>query len=252
MDIIAVADLLKGYNATIEKIDRTIHPQDDMFAKSPKGWDDYMYVGRSGIDVIATSLVLAPLQKVTSILDFGCGHGRVARHFPLFTPDAKLYFSDIDPTCWEFCASQFKGQGFPSVDNFADLTIPAKVDVIFLGSVFTHLDWNKSVTLWRKLFDALNPGGAIIATFRGALLYRMMLNDPDGLNTGGYYNPMLDAYRETGFGYQDYKGFKDWGQNIFSPGKIAELSGGDPAARLVGLKEVGWSNVHDVAVWTRK
>lgn len=251
MQFDAVNALLEKYRDRLSQLDKTTHPNDDMLKKSPKGWDDYETVGRSSVEWIAKALLFCKTQRVRSVLDFGSGHGRVARHIRLMLPDARMTFSDIDDEAWRFCARQFGGDGFASVEDFRDLKIPGKYDLIFLGSVFTHLSWDRSVTLWRKLFDSLEPGGAMIATFRGAMCHRIMLRDAPRLNMGGYYDPMLADYRATGFGYQDYKGFSNWGQNLFTPGKIAELADGAPNAQLAMLSEAAWANIHDLGVWTR-
>lgn len=251
MDISRVGALWAHYCSALPRIDRTIHENDDMFRTALRGWDDYLIVGQSSVDVILHALVLAKVPDVHRVLDFGCGHGRVARHLRLLFPEASLFFTDIDETAWGFCARQFQGEGFSSFDDFEQLALPGNIDVIFLGSVFTHLDWSRSRTLWSKLFEALEPGGALIATFRGSQTYRMMMRDPGRFNAGGYYEQLLEDYRHTGFGYQDYKGFVNWGQNLFSVGKVAELAEGHDRARLIGYKEWGWANIHDVAVWSK-
>lgn len=250
MDVTTVAELAAHYRAHALQLDRTIHDSDDMFLKD--GWDNYLLVGRSAIDVILDSLVAAPLTVVNSVLDFGCGHGRVARHLRILFPEADLLFSDVDESGWRFCAQQFAGTGFPSSDDVGLVEIPRVADIVFLGSVFTHLEEGRCRKLWAKMFEALAPGGALIATFRGAAAYRMMLTTPERFNQGGYYRQLLDDYVRDGFGYQDYKGFVSWGQNLFSIARVVGLAGDEQRARLVGYKEAGWANIHDVAVWTKK
>jgi len=241
-----------GYQNRIPLIDRTIHNEDDMFNKAVNGWDDYLLVGKSAIFTIYNALLPSRLNEVGSFLDFGCGHGRVARHLRFAFPCAKLFYSDIDDTAWQYCAAQYDGIGFSSEADFNNLIIPEKIDIIWLGSVFTHLNWGRSLALWRKLFDALKVNGIIVATFRGFESYNMMISNPERFNHGGYYDQMLNEYLNIGFGYQDYKGYKNWGQNLFSIQKIAELSQHTKNARLVNYSEAGWANIHDVAVWTKR
>lgn len=79
----------------------------------------------------------------------------------------------------------------------------------------------------------------------------MMKYNASKLNPGGYYDKMLNDYIESGFGYQDYKGFENWGQNIFSVKKLHELTNVNRELLFRMYIERGWSNVHDVVVWER-
>ena len=106
MDIARVSVLQEEYKHRLPTLDRTISRADDMFKKS-SGWHGYLYVGTSAVDVILQGLVLADLQEVRTILDFGCGYGRTGRHLPVLFPDATLLFSDLDASAWTFCARQF-------------------------------------------------------------------------------------------------------------------------------------------------
>ena len=232
------------------EVDKTIAEDDDMFKKSARGWDEYSSVGKDAAKVIFSVLANTPAQNIKQALDFGCGHGRVARFLRAMFPNSQMFFSDIDESCYKFCANQFNGEGFPSYANFSRLDLPGNVDLIWVGSVFTHLDWDRSLILWDKLFDALSVGGALIATFAGKKVYQIMLSDSS--KNRGYYNPLLRKYEKRGFGYQDYRGFENWGQSLLSIKKCIELPDNNMSAKLIGYTEAGWANRQDVASWTKK
>src|SRR5262245_27216903 len=99
---------------TRHPVSRAVHPKDDMFNKAKKGFDDYDLVGASAVKAILSTLYNAPIEKVERVLDFGCGHGRVARHLRAMFPQAQLHFSDIDASAVEFCATTFNGTGILS------------------------------------------------------------------------------------------------------------------------------------------
>ena len=252
MDIAQVAALQAAYERRLPTLDRTISKGDDMFRKSAD-WDAYLGVGRSAVDIILRGLALCDLQKVRTVLDFGCGHGRTARHLPLLFPDARLFFSDRDESAWSFCARQFpRAEGIPSHEDFAQVELPEDIDVIFVGSLFTHLDWDPSRALWKRLFAALAPNGCLIPTFHGAMHYRRMIDEPRRYNPEGYYNPLIQSYLSTGFGYQTYKHYRSWGQSLTAIGRVIELAAGPEAAsaRLVGYREAGWAG-QDAAIWSK-
>ena len=252
MDLSGASAAWEGFKARLPDIDRETHPNDDMLKKSPKGWSDYELAGVSAIRCTFESLLFTNIACVKSVLDFGSGHGRVARHLRLAFPAAALHFSDIDDDAWQFCARQFGGSGFASTDDFSKLVVPVRTDLIFVGSVFTHLDSERCQHLWKALFGSLNPGGALVATFRGRECWQMMIKTPERFNMGGYYDSMINNYLKQGFGYQDYKGFVKWGQNLWKPAQVAQLANDAPDARLVRFSEAGWANIHDVGVWTKR
>ncbi len=228
-------------------VSRVLHPQDDMFNKAKNGWDDYELVGRSAAKVITATLYHARTERVDRVLDFGCGHGRVARHLRAMFPEAELHFADIDRSGVEFCASTFHGLGTVSSENLATVVLPKEMDLVWVGSVFTHLDYGRMITLWDKLFESLRVDGMLIATFRGAALYRRFKRNPEP-----YYNNMVFQYESIGIGYQDYKDFTNWGQSLVTFERCTDLARRHPLASLIGYTETGWANVHDVASWTRR
>lgn len=237
----------------LREIDRSIHPADHMFNTAKNGWDDYHLVGVSGARVIHSVLGSAPMEAATRVLDFGCGHGRVARHLRAMFPGAQLYFADIDPTGTEFCAEVFKGTGITTTADLSKIELPENMSLIWVGSVFTHLDYGRMVTLFDKLFGALAPGGALIATFRGEHMYQQMKAEPHPGVQAKWKN-LLDQYESGGVGYLTYgvPELGDWGLSLTTIDRVAGLGRRHANARLIGYTEAGWAAVHDVASWTKK
>src|SRR5690606_3181420 len=128
-------------------VDPTIHPADHMFKTNP-ALADYYNVGESGVKVIHSILSMAPKEGIWRIMDFGCGHGRVARHIRSLFPNAEMYFVDIERDGIAFCAERFGGVAVQSSDDLAKLDLPKGMDLIWVGSVFTHLDYERMETLW--------------------------------------------------------------------------------------------------------
>ncbi len=244
-------DTVNAYWNAYEKtgVDMTVHPDDDMWGKS-KTPEDYRAVGRAAVSLIATVIALSRARSIERVLDFGCGHGRVARHLRAFFPRAELHFSDIDAAGAQFCASQFGGHAHPSTEDFAQLDLPGNMDVIWLGSVFTHLSPARMNALFTPLFRSLSVGGSLIITFRGRNMYRTMLADHSSQVLK--WQPLIEAYEKTGAGYQPY-GVEtpEWGLSLNTVQSIMELSKNESAARFLCFSEAAWAVSHDVAAWTR-
>lgn len=233
-----------------QDIDKTIHPNDDMFRKS-KDLAEYLAVGHAGVSLISSVISLARMRTVNRVLDFGCGHGRVARHIRALLPKAELYFSDIDAEGAQFCAERFGGSRIASSEQFSELKLPQNLDLIWLGSVFTHLSYERMQALFDALFASLSPGGALIITFRGRNMYETMQRDHP--MQVAKWAPLLRDYEATGTAYQPYEASTpDWGLSLNTPESMFALARKAPEARVLCFSEAAWAVAHDVMAWTRK
>ena len=103
-----------------------------------------------------------------SILDWGCGHGRVARHFMREWPKAHIYGADIDADNIAGCKSTLNSDRFSVVplwppSAFKDATF----DALFGISVMTHLAREAQNAWLKELSRILKPGGLALVTFGG-------------------------------------------------------------------------------------
>ncbi len=247
MNLHRLSILLESYLR--KPISTSLHPNDHMYNSNPR-LEDYTSVGESAINAIISSLAVARKEAVWNILDFGCGHGRVARHLRSIFPKAHIYFSDIDPSCTEFCSKSFDGIPVQSNNDFSKLQLPENMDLIWVGSIFTHIDYSRMQVLFDRLFNSLGIGGLLIATFRGRRTYEVTLQKS---SQAKLYASLIEQYRKHGVGYQSYgrKDLGDWGLSLISIDKCISLGEEYSNCRLVNFTEAGWANIHDLASFTR-
>lgn len=243
-----IASLWTKYRATA--VNKQVHPNDHMMNTAVNGWTDYNFVGISTIQVLMSHLANADTQQVTRILDFGCGHGRAARHIRACFPHAAMTFCDIDPEAAGFCAESFGGDALVSTDDFGSLDLDGRYDLIWLGSVFTHLDYGRMVMLFDKLQDHLAVGGVLVATFRGRHMYDMHEREADPAQYAKWRN-LCAQYEAGGVGFGPYRAGDNWGLSLTRPEAIIGLGARHRPLRLIGYAERGWATAHDVAAWTR-
>lgn len=143
----------------------TIAPGDGMYQGNNQ---DYFAVGYSALRCIRLALLAAEQESPRRILDFGCGHGRVLRVLKAAFPDAHLTACDLNRGGVDFCATKFGATPVYSAENPREIPFSDEYDLIWCGSVFTHLSENR----WHGFLDALlsrpaKGGGIAVLTTSG-------------------------------------------------------------------------------------
>jgi SAM-dependent methyltransferase len=125
--------------------------------------DWFLRSGRAAYDAIAAHV---RLDEVETVLDFGCGCGRVTRYWNEF--DGAVSGSDVNAKAIEWCRDNLAFGSFmrnrlaPPVD-FDD----GSFDLVYALSVFTHLT-DELQLAWRdELRRILRPGGRLLLTTHG-------------------------------------------------------------------------------------
>ena len=199
MQIDKLVALWQGYRQ--RGVNPTIHPGDHMFKSNPL-LDDYEIVGESGLKVIHSVLAISRKETVYNVLDFGCGHGRVARYIRAMFPKANLRFSDIDPSCTDFCATQFSGKAVQSTADFSQLTLPHGMDLIWgrVGCLRTS-----TTSAWRYCLTSSSRRWVVAAfssPHSGGVKHTR--SQRAGLEQATLYASLLEQFETVGSGYQPY------------------------------------------------
>ena len=107
------------------------------------------------------------MNRFESILDFGCGCGRIMRHWS-GTRGPRLHGSDYNPRLVDWCKkslpyAEFKLNSALSRLDYGD----GEFDFIYAISVFIHLD-EASQDFWvAEISRILRPGGYLLLTVHG-------------------------------------------------------------------------------------
>jgi SAM-dependent methyltransferase len=114
---------------------------------------------------------------VRSLLDFGCGCGRVLRHF--MADGVSIHGSDLNPKLIRWCDANLAPARF-SVNGLAPplAQADASVGLVYSLSVFTHLPENLQKPWLDELRRVLRPGGHLILSTHGER-YREVLDESE-------------------------------------------------------------------------
>jgi SAM-dependent methyltransferase len=163
---------------------------------------------------------MAQKESVTSILDLPSGHGRVARILRAEYPDARLTACDIDRDGVDFCAEAFAARPVYGHERPHEIELDDTFDLIWCGSLLTHMDrpqWDEFLDLFES---SLMPGGVVLLSASGRCIARR-LRDPKFadlyLDSEERREAILHSYSETGFGYADYQLPDDFRESLSLP-----------------------------------
>ena len=149
-----------GFTKDAAKIDR-VHWGFDAYGIVLPGYSTFRYLDaqfrRYGIDPEANA----------SVLDWGCGVGRLTAHFIRQWPHARVAGNDIDAANIAWCASSL-GERFTVCPLWPPTTYDdASFDGVFGVSVMTHLPAEAQAAWLGELARILRPGGVALLTFAG-------------------------------------------------------------------------------------
>jgi SAM-dependent methyltransferase len=227
-------------------VSHEISPRDEMFGGNEAHYFD---VGESALHCIETALFAArrPRSTIRRILDLPCGHGRALRFFKRAFPDAELVACDLDRDGVDFCARTFGATPEYSHENVDEISHQGVVDLIWCGSLLTHLSEEKCRAFLRFFHRILGHRGIVVLTLHGRFCERELASGRNrhGIDDGQIAE-LLRGYRERGFSYVPYEARADYGFSLAHPAFVTRHLIDSPTWRLLGYHETGWDKRQDV------
>lgn len=224
---------------------RTVASRDEMFVNE----EHYFGSGRSALEWIGLSLRAArrPPDEVGRILDLPCGHGRVMRYLRAAFPRAAITACDLLREGVDFCAETFGAEPLYSDEDPSKIVLERDAyDLVWVGSLLTHLDarrWPGFLKLFRA---CLRPGGLLVFTTCGRHSYdqsvRQKTLPPE----------VVYGYERGGFGYADYEGAAGYGNSLSSAAWVFGQVGRLDEMRVVLYSERAWDDNQDVFACARE
>jgi SAM-dependent methyltransferase len=241
MEFSTVAEIYRTHRA--RKINQAIAPDDQMLVAGQEA--AYFTVGADGLNNVLAALVRSRLQTVRHILDLPCGHGRVARHLRAAFPEAALSFCDIESSGVDFCSRTFNGRAIYSRPELTEVMLGGPFDVIWIGSLFTHVDEVRARRWLRYLCSQLSDDGILLATFHGEWS-RVVQKNHFHLIGDKEWSAITEQADRIGFGYAPYPDQKNYGISLSRPSRVIELASAIEHVRILSFCERGWADNHDV------
>jgi trans-aconitate 2-methyltransferase len=134
----------------------------------PVDWDAETYDRVSDPQVSWGAEVLGrlPLHGDETVLDAGCGSGRLTSLLAERIPEGRLLACDASPSMVEKAREALGARAEVFAADLTELRLDEPVDLVFSNAVFHWI--RDHDLLFARLHDALRPGGRLVAQCGGA------------------------------------------------------------------------------------
>lgn len=210
--------------------------------------DHYFSCGESALQILVDAVSRADMPMPAHILDFGAGAGRVTRWLKSAFPDASIACCDTRAEHMQFLRAQFGVDAWTVGTDVDSLKLRGTYDLIWVGSVITHLSEALTRRLIAKLLSVCRVGGLLVLSFHG----RFVIDRQRQATTRFSYihdhawEKITRDYEATGYGYADYERQKGYGVSVCSPAWMTSFVQALPECRLVLMAPRAWDGHHDV------
>lgn len=254
---------------TKPQYDRRISPNDHMLTA---GEEAYFRTTDSGLDCILRGLASSgrTANDVSAVLDFGCGYGRIYRAIVAQFPEAKTYCCDLMTQASHYCATTFGGEAFEAHEELTAIRAPRLFDLVWFGSILTHLPSRRWVSTFDFLRRVTVDGATIVFTSHGdrsveQIEQNLLQRNPHAIDAK-LFTDIKTSLAATGFQFapnkpaaiehQNSRGIAvssgEYGFSFTSRWWVEQFVERTSGFEIVGYIEAGWGNNHDAITVRRK
>jgi len=249
-------DLIGRYHRSLRDSDESIASSDEMWnglGKDQSEWArlHYLYGGRSALKCIIDALISGDVRPPKSIFDFPSAHGRVTRFLKTAFPESELWAGDINADGVDFCADRFGAEPFYSAPDLLTVSLPRKFDLIWCGSLASHLPEAQCKALFALLLSALEEDGILCITTCGRGMQHAHENVFKTIDEPAYEKICVDltkrsfGYAPYSYRYAGYDSAEEYGMAFLYPAWIQENIL-NPAIQVLQFREKAWHGAQDV------
>ena len=217
--------------------------------------DDEMYlaIGCAALKAIRLAQLASGKRDFDTILDMPCGHGRVLRWLRAAYPEAKITACDLVRDGVDFCADSFGAIPVYSTQAPDAALFPDRYDLIFVGSLLTHVDvpqWDRLIELWHQL---LAPDGLLVVTTHGELVAERMRAGHRYGYPAHAVTRLLRTYEQSGFAFlEEGPANIDYGISLARADWVLSRLLAHPDFRVVLAGEALWACHQDVTAVVKR
>lgn len=256
MNVIELREKLATASQEISQFDTMFHeiPHDDKSWYFTNAQETFTFFNRY------FELLNMDLASFKTVLDYGSGFGRLTRYFVALYGADNVIACDTSKRAVDFVTATLGCIGVRAEPPFDRIEFPKKADLIFAGSLFTHIP----LSGWREvlnLFDqSLSRNGHIVMTTAGEHVVRDLQGG--GRRFGideAEVTALVSTFEQEGYAFAGYPGDADLtgrrkqaGRCVSSNAWVSRFIERETPFRVKAFFERGWSNRQDIYVLARQ
>lgn len=186
-------------------------------------YDKYFFGGLETCKWLISILEKHIILNNISILDWGCGPGRLIRHFPvLLDKSCRIYGTDYNEYSIKWCRENIKGVVFSQNSLAPPMAFnDSSFDIILSISIFTHLSEKNHIEWFNELLRIARQNAIIFLSTQG----EAFLNKLSKKETKKFKNGELVVRAKTREGHRTFSAFHSPGyiKKLISSNKILEF-----------------------------
>lgn len=164
-------------------------------------------------------------ESVETVIDYACGYGRVLRFLRAAFPSADIVGADVDTRALRHVEDLL---GEKTQKLYAANGAPAEqtdsIDLIWVGSLFTHLPEEQVTEILKHLRGRLKSNGVIIFTMHGEFVAERIRKREKIYNLSDEAcSELTDLYAEKSYGFVPYRGQASYGISICRMEKMSKI-----------------------------
>lgn len=219
----------------------------DWMMRADREPDWYFRRGYGAMAMIAHECQRARLYPA-SILDFGCGHGCVARMLKALYPKAKLTGQEVNPDWLAWCSDILGIETILSPPSIEEVVLDENsYDIIWAGSIFSHIPETAARHLLGQFRRGLTDRGIAIFSTAGQIMRNAYV--PGGMHnvSDEQIAQMSAAFdrNEYAFGAYDRSLYPNWGHSLI-PSQWFFARSAEFDMPLTGFYDAGWGATQDI------
>ena len=161
-------------------------------------------------------------------------------------PDAHISASDLDRDGVDFCAQEFHAEPLYAGADILEVKTSRSFDLMWCGSLFTHLESDRWASFLEFFAEHLRPGGVLVFTTHGRRPIQWMVEGIYGYGLSpDEQRRLLEGYVTQGFGFVSPAN-QAFGLSLSSTAFVCAQIERCRTLGLISVHEAGWSDHQDV------